>query len=964
MNNPNMRWLLIFPFLFFSLSALKASDSLRQAAQQDIARVEHLLREKRRDSVDVYFNHALQAFRELDDLAGWIIAHRKLGKGYRQHLNDYPAAFKALKAGLPEHHWRPVFGKEEGEALTWHLVQIAYSQMTGYGNYREAARYYEKAKQVVREHLEVNFLVAKFIYQELGNIYTRLGEHEAARVLLEEALSVGLEASKYPFAGQIYSDLGLLYIDKGEPAKAIGTAEKGLDLPELDPAARGLLFSTLSKAYYETGNLSEAMNASRAAQAQFEKELSNVNQPSAPIWLSSCLVMQSRIWRSRKEPAKAEQKLDNALAILLDNLHFSGRREVGKLYVQYGALYLDWGKAPKALEAYQQALKSVLPAFRPGQVDELPPAESFYPENTIIEALLGKADTYSRLAGSEDPISNLKKAVACHDLIFSAEQALRASHYYETSKLSLIEYSRRRSEQAIATALQLHEETGDPADLETAFRFAEKSKSILLLEAIGFHKIRDFSRLPDQLLQKEQELKRSIAGLEETLFLEENRQARRAVIDSLEEVILALRSEQGRLLAQVAEESPELYQLRYHFNIPRIEQLKEGLLDGKKVLLEYFVGEKEIIVFRISPEEKMTVSRIPKDFPLEKWVEEFRSSIERFQYEKNTSATELCEVYTRLGRDLFERLVTPLGPLPEELILIPSGVLGYLPFEALLSRDPEEDCRYRNYPYWIREKQISYGYSATFLQELQARAFQKNGALFLGLAPLFDGRGKWSRTDHTVKAVKEIGALFGGTPLIHEEATISRFRELAGHYQVIHLATHAQANAEKGDFSFIVFSDGKDGFDSLFVRSLYNLSLQAELVVLGACETGVGRLHLGEGIISLARGFFYAGARSVVTTLWQVNDRTAREVSVQFYQFLKDGLPRDEALRRAKLRQLETNTVDFQAHPVYWAAMIPMGAMEPMAFPRSNWPYWIGAGALVVFLFLLFSVYKHKASKL
>jgi CHAT domain-containing protein len=122
-------------------------------------------------------------------------------------------------------------------------------------------------------------------------------------------------------------------------------------------------------------------------------------------------------------------------------------------------------------------------------------------------------------------------------------------------------------------------------------------------------------------------------------------------------------------------------------------------------------------------------------------------------------------------------------------------------------------------------------------------------------------------------------------------------------------------------------------------------------VFLGACETGSGKWYNGEGIISLARSFLYAGARSIVTTLWSINDESNKKLTTSFFRHLHEGERKDEALRHAKLEQLEHSGLDLYAHPVFWAAYTPIGNMEPVKSKTKWWYYLAGLGlaGLVVY---------------
>jgi CHAT domain-containing protein len=147
-----------------------------------------------------------------------------------------------------------------------------------------------------------------------------------------------------------------------------------------------------------------------------------------------------------------------------------------------------------------------------------------------------------------------------------------------------------------------------------------------------------------------------------------------------------------------------------------------------------------------------------------------------------------------------------------------------------------------------------------------------------------------------------------------------------GDYRILHFATHAQSNDQKGEFSFLALR-GKTATDKgmvLYVKDIYNLRLRAELVVLSACETGIGELREGEGNISLARAFAYSGAQSIVTTLWSVNDESTKKLMSSFYEFLEKGLPKDQALQQAKLAYLLHNKGS-AAHPFFWGGFTVIG---------------------------------------
>ena len=164
------------------------------------------------------------------------------------------------------------------------------------------------------------------------------------------------------------------------------------------------------------------------------------------------------------------------------------------------------------------------------------------------------------------------------------------------------------------------------------------------------------------------------------------------------------------------------------------------------------------------------------------------------------------------------------------------------------------------------------------------------------------------------------------------------------------MATHGKyfVHKEIDNYSAIAFAEQKDSKSNeyLYTRDLYAMRLPTELVVLSACETGIGDYHSGEGVISLAHGFIHAGAKSVVNTLWSVDDARTAELMVDFFTLLKKGESRDQALQQAKLNLLENRPHD-EVHPYFWAGLIGIGATEAVYDP---WGKYIGLGGILCLL--------------
>ena len=193
---------------------------------------------------------------------------------------------------------------------------------------------------------------------------------------------------------------------------------------------------------------------------------------------------------------------------------------------------------------------------------------------------------------------------------------------------------------------------------------------------------------------------------------------------------------------------------------------------------------------------------------------------------------------------------------------------------------------------------------------------------------------------------------------IGPEATEERFKQQAGSARILHVASHAIINDENPLYSKLVFAPNQDTIEDglLHTYELYNMQLNSELVTLSACNTGIGKIHKGEGVMSLARGFMYAGVPNVLMSLWSVPDLSTSQIMQYFYEEMEEGKSKAEALRQAKLRYLEEADINTSA-PFYWGAFVYLGKPEQEG---QKIPYFWIAGCLILAasVFLLFRRFR------
>ena len=542
---------------------------------------------------------------------------------------------------------------------------------------------------------------------------------------------------------------------------------------------------------------------------------------------------------------------------------------------------------------------------------------------------------------------------------------LRIRYKEDDSKLWLLDNNFRIYEEAIRHALLAADRAGRPEYRHQAFRWAEESKALLLREALGRNQANAFENIPDSLTVRETNLQTDILALEKMRF-EQNDRLPPGQVQEIEKNLLSLRQAYNELIDTFEVLFPDYYRLRYDPSVVSVTELRNELLVPEQGLVEYFVGDSTLFLFLITRDTFRTWS-ISKDFALNQEVARLRAAINLFPAAKNESEyLAAIDAYAQSAHHLYARIFAPLRQeplLPARLIIVPEGALSYLPFSTLLSDSvPVSDRRnFHRYPYLLRDFQFSYSYSASLLREMagrHTRSAQRH--FFAGFAPDFTATNL-APLQYTRSEVEMISESVHGRSYLGDEAHLELFLKQASRYRVLHLATHGKANDRRGDFAYLAFAR-RDSLQLLYAADLYPLNLDADLVVLSACETGIGEYRRGEGIVSLARGFTFAGARSIITTLWSIDDEKSSGLMAAFYQLLQEEIPKDQALRTAKLNFLDQFRQD-AAHPFYWSPYIALGDMQPLFYYTDYRPlYWLTGLLLIAPVFHFLKKFRQKGS--
>jgi CHAT domain-containing protein len=519
----------------------------------------------------------------------------------------------------------------------------------------------------------------------------------------------------------------------------------------------------------------------------------------------------------------------------------------------------------------------------------------------------------------------------------------------EDSRLFLSQNQEATYYDAIKVAYKLYNQTRNSDYLEMAFEFSERSKSSNLLASVTDVKAKEFGGIPDTLLERENYLKGSIANYTSMLFEEKHSEKEDTQkINLYSSKIFKFNEEYNKLISSFEESYPQYYSLKYENKVIRINEIQANL-NARQAVIEYYSREPEagsnsgeIYCFVISKDSvSFFKQQIDHSFSDDiQFVHDFLISPNYL----NTKKKDFVE-YSVSAYHLYEKLFLPFVEkvAGKSLTIIPHDKLAYIPFDVLVSQLPDtSSMNFRNLQYLVRDFPISYSYSATLLYNYfkNKKVSEKNLIIFspkyVAGEPRTEGQGTTqyflSPLSGAKDEVKGISHFINSNSFVDSAAQENIFKSNASQYDILHLAMHTIINDSVPMFSKLVFSKpDKNSEDDGFLNTyeIYNMKLNARLAVLSACETGIGKLQKGEGVMSMARGFIYAGCPSIVMTLWKVEDKSGVKIMEDFYSYLSKGKRKDVALRMAKLNHLN-NSDPLTAHPHFWLGYVNIGNPEPL----------------------------------
>ncbi|MEM7371794.1 MAG: CHAT domain-containing tetratricopeptide repeat protein [Bacteroidota bacterium] len=878
-----------------------------------------------------------------------------LGNVYAE-IGDYETALDQYVQAL---HLDSIhLGKDHPNiATTYSNIGIVYKNMY---EFEKALEYFHRALPIRinaygEEHAEVGFL-----YLNIGVALTSKGDLNGGLIYYLQALNMlsGLLEEHDRRLGMLHANIGTIYQDLDSTNRAISHYNQAISILKLslgpDHPKLANVYNSMATLYADLRDHDQALSYYFLALDIYQSGKTDSRQST--VYLNIGLAYE-------EERDYSSALTYYKLALELNQTTFgASHRNVADAYYNLGELLVKMGKHKEAWLHHQQALKIL--KFDPADDN---PFSRVSDLQLLKRVFLGLENYYQSKHQQSGQAGYLDSLHHHYQLMIELEEYIQEEFNISSTRAYHASRALPVFEAAITNLMEMKEATS----LAETFRLAEKTKSRQLLEQLQQSGMEGNFGLPASLIEQERELNKQIGNFETLIFEAENE--RTTNTDSAQSTfrnqLFALRHDRLQLRERFRIEYPAYYQLRYSRHVIDIETVQEELLPSSNdALLEYFVGDKHLYVFIIL-HDTFFVREIQLDFPLEEWVQHIRCGLFAQQTLAPTcvpsDSLSPLDRYATYAYQLYQKMFAPIRPLiadQSRILLIPDGVLGYLPFEALLTAPPTDTDKFADLPYMIRDYSINYAYSATLQLEMKQKKHTSLPAhRLLACAPGFDAfrladsvnvQSRLSPLKYNISEAEQIAALMEGDVLLRDAASKAAFVHRANDYQILHLSTHGKANDKAGDYAFLAFhSSLENNFEDAFLynQELYHLQLNADLVVLSACETGIGELKRGEGIISLARGFSYAGAKSIVTSLWNVNDRSTKVLMEAFYTNLEFGLSKSEALRQAKLSYIQTSP-DYHQSPFFWAAFISIGDAVPIVFLEEEEDN--GKGWMLALLFL------------
>ncbi len=959
--------------------ALKGADSLLEAlahsrAAQDRAREANVMfqlsllytdagnKEKALD----FAARAVPVARAAGDRRAEAWAFNALGHAHNS-FGDKRKAVEHFQQSLP---LMRAAADQAGEAAVLNNLGTAYSRL---GQKRRALEHFEPAAKIYRDIQDRRRLA--IVTGNIGATYAEIGEYQRALDHHQTALAVQRELSNRKSEGIALNNIGAAYSSLAEYQKALDSYTaalqiyRSLDLRWNSAVSMhniGWVYATLGDRARALEYYQQALGILREVKDQWglgntlnnlgEIHAANGNHRKALETFSEALALRRAAGHADGEATTlgniagalaklgetdtAREHLERAVAIL----RVSGdRRRLAATLQRLGALHREQRNQQRALDCLDEALEIA----------------------RAIREKRREAETLAELARVEQDRNAIAQAQQRAGAALAAFESLRLTLASPALRASFFAAARGAQELNVELLMRLHGERPRDGFKAMALLATERGRARSLLELLAESgvELREGAAAP--LVARERELERFIAGKAEQQTRMLSRKHSEAEAAAASKELDALAAELDQVQSRIREGSPRYAALTR----PRplnLDEIQLKILDENTLLLEFALGPSRSYLWAVTP-ASVDVYELPGRSEIESCVRRVRDLLTaRNQNAPAESPAARAARIRQADRDYLaaaarasRMLLAPAVPQlgQKRLLIVAEGILNYLSFAAL----PDPNTNAANSTPLIVNHEIVTAPSASVLAGLRREAagrrmadktlavladpvFSADDARILrrpnaasagGLRSEADGgASRFARLRFTrVEAEAIVRLAKPGATMKALDFDASREAVLSpdfGRYRIVHFATHSLLDNERPELSGVVLSlvnqSGRPQNGFLRLYDIYNLRLGADLVVLSACQTALGREIKGEGLIGLTRGFFYAGARRVVASLWETDDRTAAELMKLFYEGILVRNERPAAALRSA--QVATWKRAGWEQPYFWAPFVLQGEWQ------------------------------------
>ncbi|MFK7922452.1 MAG: CHAT domain-containing protein, partial [Bacteroidia bacterium] len=895
------------------------------------------------DSAAFYFGQVMYAHLELDELIPTLDAGIATISCY-YHLREFSKMKKILSLIAPL--LQNKFAEKYDYLSTFYNLKGACHEALG--EYQLGLETSLLGLQIASENNPESSSLATE-NNNVGILYFRMGDFQSAMQYFQEALVLTQQNDAISDRQnyQIYNNIATVYLKTNRFKRAMTYLSQARTFLNRDEASSPHdsidLFNNLGLVFTELTQWDSAFYYLNQAE-QIQK--------SVPQGVARTYHNLGHTYREAGDAPKAIAYLELALSHNLESFH-DYHPNLAKQYRMLGEIYLEAGLAERSLSYLQKSLNTLVPGFRSTDYLDNPRLDKVSSYPNLLRTLRDKAVALRLYAIEKDSsIIYLNSALETSLLAAALVEKMRFQFAKLNSREYWYDWAFAVYEQGIENVRLCLQQNDDPKYLEAAFLFFEQSKAISLLRATNDQAVKSKWPIPDSLADQERGFRLKINFLQEQ-WHRASEKGDLALANRHLNQLDTLKTQLDSLMSLFNQKYPAYFRLNYQSPQNKIVE-GQALAKSKNLdIIEYFWGEEHLYAFVISP-DTLRLHRIAPTASIEPILNRVLAQI-RTMPDPMAFTNAALQSYSHDSQKLFELLLNSLDIKDSGLLLlIPDGPLSYLPFESLLKASSLAKD-YQSLPYLFLSYQISYAYSLNFYFHQTQDILVNEHKACLALAPSYSSE-LMTDLPYALDELAAINEFWDGAFLIGNEASKANFLAEFDSYSILHLAMHAASDTTRFLYDRLIFqTDLQTTIEAatLYAAEISSLSIQSDLVVLSACETGVGKFKQGEGVFSLGRAFRIAGVRAVLMSLWKVEDQSTAKLMKHFYASLAQGKSKSEALQLARQSYL-FEAQGLNAHPYYWSSFILNGDSAPLKSGRNSYTLFFSALFLVGIVFFIF----------